>query len=233
MRKEKCRNLYLKWKVLLGTTNRLLNISVGWGTEIRLHTHLSMSCFYWKTVTGVGELGTSVASATAHTRQHPQHSHRLYSASNQHIHQYIMYCIIKSSGSHFGAVTMWSKHSVFWGMYRPKKKVGLVACGRLRIMIRCVSSTLKHEKVQDQVLLKQNVWDAKWQWNNRQNGHQCKIKLIPAFWFRVSGSIAEWGQRCVQTTELVATQVSEHTASSQVYIEWFQRSVFGESQPFP
>lgn len=126
---------------------RFLNISVGWGTEIRLHTHLSMSCFYWKTVTGVGELGTSVASATAHTRQHPQHSHRLYSASNQHIHQYIMYCIIKSSGSHFGAVTTWSKRSVFWGMYRPKKKVGLVACGRWRIMIYCVSSTLKHEKV--------------------------------------------------------------------------------------
>lgn len=51
--------------------------------------HLFFSFFYWKTVTGVGELGTSVASATAHTRQHPQHSHRLYSASIQHIHQYI------------------------------------------------------------------------------------------------------------------------------------------------
>lgn len=122
MRKEKCRNLYLKWKVLSGTTNGLLNTSVGWGIEIRLRTHLSMSCFYWKTVTGVGELGTSVASATAHTRQHPQHSHRLYSASNQHIHQYIMYCIIKSSGSHFGAVTTWSKHSVFLGNVQTKEK---------------------------------------------------------------------------------------------------------------
>lgn len=74
-----------------------------------------------------------------------------------------MYCIIKSSGSHFGAVTTWSKRSVFWGMYRPKKKSrfgGLWAPENYDPLCVCVCSTLKHEKVQDQVLLKQNVWDA-------------------------------------------------------------------------
>lgn len=83
---------------LLTWTSVLVLISSAEETRVGRHEEHQLSfvfLFYWKTVTGVGELGTSVASATAHTRQHPQHSHRLYSASIQHVHQYIE-CIVSS-----------------------------------------------------------------------------------------------------------------------------------------